>query len=342
VGGFSEQLKPLCCWDAPGVCVAHDDSLGPRPGDDGTIAVPRTVIDRVAGPMFSFSRFFFRTPDSPARSGSKRRRRFAMTVVTTAIAVVLAVWQTDVVHVVHRDMIRNTVGFAPEQFYQALDLGDRAEASNSLLTIAHNAGDRKSTTQMAIGYGADVIEVDVIAIGDHLYASHDIPNERISSVTFRGPSLASIWSTATDHARIELDLKEYSPHYLNLLVGFLDERGGGEGVIISSRSPGAIATLRTALPDATLVYSIGDRASLASLQGSESLVDEIDGVSIRTSLLDEDTVTWLKDHNLLVYAWTVNDFASAEWLVELGVDGIATDNLALIEHYGERPLVEDS
>jgi hypothetical protein len=292
--------------------------------------------------MLFFSRFFFRTPKTAAPAGSKRRRRLAATVVTTAFAVVLAVRQTDVVQVLHRDMIRNTVGFAPEQFYQALDLGESAEASNSLLTIAHNAGDRKSTTKAAIDYGADVIEVDVIAIGDQLYAAHDIPNEHISSVTFHGPTLASIWSAAADHARIELDLKEYSPRLLNLLVSFLDDRGGGEGVIISCRSPGAIATLRSALPDATLVYSVGDVASLASLQGSESLIDEIDGVSIRTSLLDKANVGWLKDQGLLVYAWTVNDFASAEWLVDLAVDGIATDNLALIEHYDQLPLVEGS
>jgi glycerophosphoryl diester phosphodiesterase len=260
-----------------------------------------------------------------------------MGLVVTMIAAVLALYQTGAVHDLHQDVIRNTVGFAPHQFYKALDLSENAHASTSLLTIAHNAGDRESTAQSAIGYGADVVEVDVVEVDGRLYAAHDIPNPHISSVTFRGPTLASIWSVAADHARIELDLKGYSAGFLTLLVSFLDAHGGGDGVIISSRSPGAIATLRSELPDATLVYSVGDRASLASLQSSEALVDEIDGVSIRASLLDEEAMDWLQDHDLLVYAWTVNDFSSAEWLVELGVDGFATDNLALIEHFNEPP-----
>ena len=258
-----------------------------------------------------------------------------MAIVTTGFATVLTLRQTDVMHNLHQDVIRNTVGFAPEQFYEALDLGENASASNGLLTIAHNAGDREATAQTALNYGADVIEVDVISVGDRLYAAHDIPNDRIGSITFRGPTLESIWSTAADQARIELDLKEYSSRFLNLLVSFLSDRGGGEGVIISSKSPGAIATLHHTLPDATLMYSVGDQGALASLQSSDALVDEIDGVSIRASLLDDDTIAWLKDHDLLVYAWTVNDFTLAEQLVDLGVDGITTENLALLEHYDE-------
>lgn len=264
-----------------------------------------------------------------------------MAIATTSFAVALTLRQTGVVHNLEKDVIRNTVGFAPEQFYEAVDLGENAEASGGLLTIAHNAGDRQSTALTALDYGADVIEVDVILVGNRLYAAHDMPNERISSVTFRGPTLESIWSTAADHARIELDLKQYSSKFLNLLVSFLSERGGGAGVIISSRSPGAIATLHSQLPDVTLVYSVSDATGLASLQSSEALISEIDGVSIRASLLDDETIGWLKDHGLLIYAWTVNDFASAERLVELGVDGIATDNLALIEHYDEDVTIED-
>ena len=40
----------------------------------------------------------------------------------------------------------------------------------------------------------------------------------------------------------------------------------------------------------------------------------------------------------LVLAWTVNDFATAEYLLELGVDGVATDNLAILEYYSEAPV----
>ncbi|MGH2548880.1 MAG: glycerophosphodiester phosphodiesterase, partial [Thermomicrobiales bacterium] len=188
--------------------------------------------------------------------------------------------------------------------------------------------------EVALAFGADVIEVDVVAIGNELYAAHDQPNQRIGSVTFRGPTLAEIWNAVDGTSQIELDLKESSPRFLSTLISFLEDRDNGEGVIVSSRSFTALSTIHDQLPGVTLVYSVGDHATLVALQSNDDLVELIDGVSIRASLLDSDTVDWFKEHDLLVLAWTVNDFATVDDLLELGVDGVATDNLAIIEHYG--------
>lgn len=267
----------------------------------------------------------------PSRS---RKRRIASVIVAGSFAV-MSLRRTDYGNDLRRDVIRNTVGFAPQQFYQALDLTDDASASGGLLTIAHNAGDRKATTQAALAFGADVIEVDVVAIGNELYAAHDQPNQRIGSVTFRGPTLAEIWNVVDGTSQIQLDLKDSSPRFLSALISFLEDRDHGDGVIVSSRSFSALSTIHERLPEVTLVYSVGDRATLTALHSNSGLLELIDGVSIRVSLLDGETVDWLKEHDLLVLAWTVNDFASVDALLDLGVDGVATDNLAIIEHYDE-------
>jgi glycerophosphoryl diester phosphodiesterase len=256
-------------------------------------------------------------------------------VIVVGSFAVMSLRRTDYGNDLRRDVIRNTVGFAPSQFYQALDLTDGAAASGGMLTIAHNAGDRTATTEVALAFGADVIEVDVVAIGNELYAAHDQPNQRIGSVTFRGPTLAEIWNVVDGTSQIEFDLKDTSPRFLSTLISFLEDRGNGEGVIVSSRSFTALSTIHERLPEVTLIYSVGDRATLVALQSNSDLIGLIDGVSIRASLLDSETVDWLKEHDLLVLAWTVNDFASVDALLELGVDGVATDNLAIIEHYDE-------
>jgi glycerophosphoryl diester phosphodiesterase len=67
-------------------------------------------------------------------------------------------------------------------------------------------------------------------------------------------------------------------------------------------------------------------------------------VSIRETLLDEETVDWLKEQELLILAWVVDDGFRMNELVEMGVDAITTDNLAIMEllgggERGERELV---
>lgn len=269
-----------------------------------------------------------------AKTPLSKKRRIAVAIIASFIAA-MSLKRTDFGNDLRRDVIRNTVGFAPAQFYQALDLADEASASGGILTIAHNAGDRKATAELALAFGADVIEVDVVAIGDQLYAAHDQPNERIGSVTFQGPLLSSIWNIADGKSRIQLDLKDASPHFIRLLIAFLEDRGGGGDAIVSSRSPYALEMIHSQLPDVTLLYSVGDRASLVALQNDEALISHINGVSTRSSLLDAETIDWLKDHDLLVLAWTVNDFSTVDQLIDLGVDGVTTDNLAIIEHYDD-------
>ncbi len=50
--------------------------------------------------------------------------------------------------------------------------------------------------------------------------------------------------------------------------------------------------------------------------------------------MTEETGRWLESTGLLVLAWTVNDLARLNELVQLGVDAITTDNLAIMELLG--------
>jgi hypothetical protein len=54
-------------------------------------------------------------------------------------------------------------------------------------------------------------------------------------------------------------------------------------------------------------------------------------------LVDANLVTWVHAHKLVILAWTVNDSGTFNQLVRLGVDGITTDNLAILRALG-RPV----
>jgi glycerophosphoryl diester phosphodiesterase len=131
-----------------------------------------------------------------------------------------------------------------------------------------------------------------------------------------------------------LDLKDTSPDYVDLVARFLNSRSPGRDVIVGSRSVDVLHTLSGQAPEAILLLSVSDAGTFEDLQANTALQDAIDGVTIRESLLDVDMAYWLENQNLLIIAWTVNDIQRVNELVQLGVDGITTDNLALITLLG--------
>jgi hypothetical protein len=232
-----------------------------------------------------------------------------------------------------------TTGRRPGQFYQVFDNDERMFPDTSygnILGVAHNSGGSIETTLEALIFGADVIEVDVVEIDGVLYSAHTppLPLPFLGPRFFRGPSLERVWTASYRADAMMLDLKDTSPDYVDLVARFLNSRSPGRDVIVGSRSVDVLHTLREQAPEAILLLSVSDAGTFEDLQANSALQDAIDGVTIRESLLDVDMAYWLENHNLLIIAWTVNDIQRVNELVRLGVDGITTDNLALITLLG--------
>ena len=49
------------------------------------------------------------------------------------------------------------------------------------------------------------------------------------------------------------------------------------------------------------------------------------------TVVTEEFVAEAHANGLAVHVWTINDQATMEWLVEIGVDGIMSDRPALLE-----------
>lgn len=266
------------------------------------------------------------------KTRSWHRPFFAMLVIVSLFAGVLT--QTSLRTDVRTVLVRNTIGFAPEVFYSQLD-GTLLDDYGRTLAVAHNAGDRIGATREALRYGADIVEIDVVAVGGSLYAAHDIPNQYFGSVTFHGPSLDSIWKEAVETGIVKFDLKESTPSFINLVVSFVKRHPGDYQLVLASRSGSALQRLRAALPQAILLYSVATSDFLSSLMSNAKLLKVIDGVTIQYLLVDQSSMKWFKQQKLLVFAWTVNDLADVNALVKLGVTAVTTDNLAIMEILGE-------
>lgn len=233
-----------------------------------------------------------------------------------------------------------TVGRRPTLFYRVFENEERAfpdSAYADVVGVAHNSGGRIEATLEAIIFGADVIEVDVVDIDGALYSAHSPPIPFIGSRFFRGPSLERIWAASYRADALKLDLKETSPEYVELVAEFLVSRPMNRDIIVASRSPRVLATLRERAPEAILLLSVPDEDTFAALQANEALRQTIDGVTVRESLINVDMVFWLSEQDLRINAWTVNDLDRANELIQLGVDSITTENLAILALLGDQP-----
>lgn len=263
-------------------------------------------------------------------------------VIFVSILVILAnVAALVILFTFDSESARFISGGDPRQFYKELQV-DLLDDYGEVLGIAHNSGNQISSAVKALAYNADVIEIDVVLVGGRLHAAHWSPFRFIGDRLFRGPTLDEVWGAAAQADVIKLDLKDASPEMVSRLVEFLgDRRRSDKEVAMVSEQPEIMALLAQQSLSLIRMLSISDDDGLRDLLNDDDLLEAIDGVSARHSLLTTETVALLAEEGLLVFAWTVNDPERMNELVEYGVDGITTDNLAILDLLGapdgERP-----
>ena len=256
------------------------------------------------------------------------RRRWVIAGVLVAVLVVAAV--------VAWPYVQLYMGAAPPaQFYQQVELEPAlAQDYPRVLGVAHNAGNNLGTLTAALHYHADVIEIDVISARGQLVAGRDQPWPWLARQLFRGPTLAEAWDAAAAAGIVKLDLMQTDRGFLDALVAFLTPRDTSRRVMISSRDQGALLYLHSRLPEVTMLFSVAGPDAVHQLQSTPALQRAISGVSVFQGLVDANLVAWVHEHRLLILAWTVNDSKRLNQLVRLGVDGITTANLAILQALG--------
>jgi glycerophosphoryl diester phosphodiesterase len=248
-------------------------------------------------------------------------------IVTAAVTVMVAVSAG----VLARPLIAQYTNAAPpEQFDRPLSAPPNTHG-RAVITVAHNAGNHPDTTAAALRLGADAIEIDVITVDGELAAGRAHGWRWLAELVFRGQSLAEAWDAARAAKIIQLDLQETDRGLLKALTKFLRHRPPGPRIMVSTRSSTAIRYLRPRLPSTvSLLFTVPFPDAVTKLRTTPALAHAIDGITVFDGLVSADLVTWAHTRQLSVLAWTVNDEQTLNRLLRLGVDGIATDNLAII------------
>jgi hypothetical protein len=220
----------------------------------------------------------------------------------------------------------------PAQFF-SWNIADRAAGYGHVVGIAHNAGDAPGTAALALANGAGYIEIDVVYLNGALYAAHGRPQGTLRDLAWRlAPPvyLLDAWNYSAAAKGIELDIKDGSPMALQMLVNFLNDHwDGDQPLMVASKSPAALSYLADRIPGAFRVLSIDTPAALDAFHSGDASGARLDGVTVRDTLLTKESVEAFKQDGLLVLAWTVDDPARLDQLLDLGIDGVASNNLAI-------------
>jgi glycerophosphoryl diester phosphodiesterase len=134
---------------------------------------------------------------------------------------------------------------------------------------------------------------------------------------------------------LNLDIKQTAPRvtpYEASLAGLLKEFGRDDDVIVASFLDPALAAFAEVAPDVpTSAGTVAVTAFWAAVQSGET-PPPLRAVALQVPerygevvVVDERFVTVAHQQGLAVHVWTVNDVASMDRLLDLGVDGIMSD-----------------
>lgn len=235
------------------------------------------------------------------------------------------------------------------------------------------------TYEAAWAAGADVLEADVQMTADGVVViMHDTTVDRTTDGTgplnaltldelraldagytygeeegypFRGtgrivPTLDELL-TALPDAPVTLEIKQDDPPMIDALLAVLDAHDARGRVVVAAYDDGTTAALREAAPDLLTAMAFGEVVSWITLPpGSDPGNWQPPGHFLQIpvaqagfELVTAENLAHARLHGVRMHPYTINDPDEMRLLVEMGVDGIITDDpvtlRALIDAQGE-------
>ena len=240
------------------------------------------------------------------------------------------------------------------------------------LRIAHGHGNSRDHLALALDGPADYIEADVWYQGSRLAVRHEhklgpLPilfDEKPENPSERGPGrvglplgrwyvklqigglyLEDVLTLARGRRRVMVDVKGSrrgrEATFARALSRSVRLAGMGDAVTFCGQNWSVLQRLRLIDPDLRIHYSIGTEPQLAAFRRVRQ--DEtLRGVCLHQGLVDAQLIDTLKRRSLAIWTWTVDDLARARELVAMGVDGIISNRLDVLEALGEAPVGEQA
>lgn len=206
------------------------------------------------------------------------------------------------------------------------------------LVIAHRSGNHAPTARAAFLAGADMIETDVWRYRNRLELRHIKTMGAIPLLWDRWElhpgwghrfQIAELLNELPVEARLFLDLKGVDTNLPCQLVEEIRSIQPRRQIIFCGRTWPQLDQV-VDFDDVTVFYSVGSDEEFATIW------DRLDrmqhpAISINKRFLTAETVARFKKCDVTMVTWTVNTFAEAKRLHELGVDGFTTDNPEMVK-----------
>ena len=254
------------------------------------------------------------------------------------------------------------LGLQPQETAGTADGRERADrrvaeryenSSTKTVVIAHRAGAAKApentlaALEGAIAAGADMAEIDVRQTGDGvLIVLHDDSFGRTAGLErkvwdldcksaqgldaggwysdeFQGeciPTLEEMLDTAQGRIALMIELKADGcrEDLADRTVALIREKGAEEQCVLASSCEGLLQRVKALAPDLETVY-IGEHLP-------EAAADWADGYSLDVNAMTGDAVDEAHAQGKKICAWTVNTRGEIRRALDLGVDGLVTDD----------------
>lgn len=218
----------------------------------------------------------------------------------------------------------------------------------------------------AAALGADVLEIDVHTTSDGevvcmhddtvdrttdgtgnvhdmtfaelraLDAGHDFTTDGGATFPYRGagitvPTLAEVLAAHPD-AYFSVEIKQVVPDIVDEVLAVVDASGLSDRIVLVSFADGVVQDIRARRPELHTGMGAGEMAVFLSLsaRAEASYVPPTTLVQPPNESVDAAIVARAARFGLRLHAWTVNDRAEMERLLDLGVHGIMTDDPALL------------
>lgn len=208
-------------------------------------------------------------------------------------------------------------------------------------SIAHRAGNNLRATEEALKAGVDAIECDFWHARGRLALRHErklpgIPllfDKWFVRWQWGELSLRELLLAIDRRAELFLDVKSATPRAADAVLELYNDHASmlPPRTLVCSKQWKLLDRLGAAGTDLQMFYSVGRTGNVEALLRRTERPHPPAGTSIRHSHLDEAAIRRLHDAGLRVLAWTVNNEDRARQLVAWGVDGIISDDLALLQ-----------
>ncbi|HSF15576.1 MAG TPA: glycerophosphodiester phosphodiesterase [Vicinamibacteria bacterium] len=210
-----------------------------------------------------------------------------------------------------------------------IEMDLRSTADGEIVVIHDATVDRTTNGQGRVGDLAsrEVLQLDAAFAFEGPDGSFPYRDRGITV-----PSLASVLAKLP-HARLNVEMKEFTPELARQLCGSLKEFAAEHRVLVAAFEHDAMTAFREDCPEVAtsataregLFFYQAHRLGLGSLYRSPAVVFQVPEFFGDIHVIDASFLEWTRRTNVRVQAWTVNDPKDMERLLEMGVSGILTD-----------------